>query len=80
MDLCSRLEEVTLLKTGPPGDVRLALRELEAEMAEARKYVLRCRESGDEPAARLHVVWIDLLLEEWSRCRVSGESGAGAQA
>ncbi|PFG98320.1 hypothetical protein A8924_5829 [Saccharopolyspora erythraea NRRL 2338] len=61
-------------------DAEALLRQLETEIGQAREYVLRCRESGDEPAARLHVVWIDLLLEEWSRCRVSGESGAGAQA
>ncbi|MBB5152482.1 hypothetical protein [Saccharopolyspora phatthalungensis] len=45
-----------------------ALRRLESEMADAREYVRWCRASGNDEAAQLHVVWIDLLLDEWKRC------------
>jgi hypothetical protein len=31
--------------------------------------VRHCRESGNDRAAELHIIWIDLLLEEWQRCR-----------
>ncbi|WP_263399542.1 hypothetical protein [Saccharopolyspora pogona] len=40
-------------------------------MSDARQYVLRCRAAGNEQAAQLHVVWIDLLLDEWSRCSLT---------
>ncbi|MGW5646267.1 hypothetical protein ACWEV3_39795 [Saccharopolyspora sp. NPDC003752] len=40
-------------------------------MSDAREYVLRCRAAGNEQAAQLHVIWIDLLLDEWSRCRLA---------
>lgn len=68
-----------MLKTDPSEEVRTHLRELESEIGLAREYVLRCRAEGEEPAARLHVAWIDLLLEEWSRCRVAGSSKSGAR-
>lgn len=54
-----------------PEDAGAVLRQLETEMSEAREYVLRCRAAGNEQSARLHDVWIDLLLEEWNRCRLS---------
>ncbi|HET6501677.1 MAG TPA: hypothetical protein VFG87_13030 [Amycolatopsis sp.] len=41
---------------------------LEGELADARRFVRRCRESDDERAADLHSIWIDLLLDEWQRC------------
>jgi hypothetical protein len=41
--------------------------QLETEMTLARSYVRQCRDAGDDQAAQLHVVWIDLLLEEWDR-------------
>ncbi|MEV0704185.1 hypothetical protein AB0I53_40585 [Saccharopolyspora sp. NPDC050389] len=53
-----------------PEDVEHVLRQLESEMADTREYILRCRALGDEQAAQLHVIWIDLLLDEWSRCRL----------
>ncbi|MEV0054790.1 hypothetical protein AB0H34_30310 [Saccharopolyspora shandongensis] len=53
-----------------PEDVEHVLRQLESEMADTREYILRCRASGEEQAAQLHVIWIDLLLDEWSRCRL----------
>ncbi|MGI8306408.1 hypothetical protein [Saccharopolyspora hattusasensis] len=40
-------------------------------MSDARQYVLWCRAAGNEQAAQLHVVWIDLLLDEWSRCSLT---------
>ncbi len=54
-----------------PEDGGLVLRQLETEMSDARQYVLRCRAAGNEQAAQLHVVWIDLLLDEWSRCSLT---------
>lgn len=61
-----------MLKTAKqPEDAGLVLRQLETEMSDAREYVLRCRAAGNEQAAQLHVIWIDLLLDEWSRCRLA---------
>lgn len=56
---------------GRPEDGGLVLRQLETEMSDARQYVLWCRAAGNEQAAQLHVVWIDLLLDEWSRCSLT---------
>ncbi|MBB5158638.1 multidrug resistance efflux pump [Saccharopolyspora phatthalungensis] len=56
-----------MVTTDLPGGTGSPLQQLESEMADAREYVLRCRASGDEQAAQLHVVWIDLLLDEWNR-------------
>ncbi|MGP4018691.1 hypothetical protein [Saccharopolyspora sp. 5N708] len=55
---------------GIPSDSEAMLRQLEVEMSAARSYVLQRRAAGDERAAQLHVVWIDLLLDEWIRCRL----------
>ncbi|MGI8306512.1 hypothetical protein [Saccharopolyspora sp. ASAGF58] len=57
-------------KVDLPEDAVSVLRQLETEMSEAREYVVRCRAAGNEEAAHLHDVWIDLLLEEWGRCRL----------
>jgi hypothetical protein len=48
-----------------------SLPQLEREMADAREFVIRCRESGNHQSAQLHIVWIDLLVEEWNRCRMT---------
>ena len=40
---------------------------LENEMLRARRHVIECRESGDDGAAELSVLWMNLLLEEWER-------------
>ncbi|TDD34448.1 hypothetical protein [Saccharopolyspora elongata] len=48
-----------------PEDAGLVLRQLETEMSDARE------STGNEQAAQLHVVWIDLLLDEWSRYRLA---------
>lgn len=63
-----------VLATGDqPEDGRLVLRQLETEMSDARQHVLRCRAAGNEKAAQLHVVWMDLPLEEWSRCSLTAQ-------
>jgi hypothetical protein len=47
------------------------LRDLERHMLRSKRLAAACRLSNDTAQADLHTVWMDILLDEWSR-RMSG--------
>ena len=43
------------------------LRELELNMVRSTRLAARCRRLHDTAQAELHIVWMDILLDEWAR-------------
>ena len=43
------------------------LRDLERHMVRSKRLAAACRLAHDNEQAELHIVWMDILLDEWSR-------------
>jgi hypothetical protein len=43
------------------------MRDLERHMVRSKRLAVACRLAQDTAQADLHTVWMDILLDEWSR-------------
>jgi hypothetical protein len=56
------------------------LRELELNMVRSGRLAARCRRVHDIEQAELHILWMNILLDEWARRRTAARGARRADA